>query len=317
MQLLPVAGACFVMIVAQSSITARAYAVRHHHPSEPNRDLLGLCAADAAAGLSGTFVVNGSPTQTAMVETSGGGSQLAHLTTAVTVGAVLLFLTGPLQYLPVCVLGAIVFGVAVHLVDVAGLRTLQKVSPREFYLALVTAAAVVFLGVEHGILLALVLSLLQHVRHSYRPNIAVTLHDPVDHWKMEPATPGKMIEPGLVLFWFGADLFYANAGFFEEQAHRLVNESPEPVRWLAVDGSAMTAIDFTAGTMLRNLQADFAKRQVTLAFFRVNPDLRRDLERLQLTDAIGHDLIFTSRHACLAAYQVASAKPGQGGSPTG
>jgi sulfate permease, SulP family len=316
MQLLPVAGACFVMIVAQSSVTARAYAMRHHQPSEPNHDLVGLCAADAAAGLSGTFVVNGSPTQTAMVETSGGGSQLAHLTTAVTVGAVLLFLTGPLQYLPVCVLGAIVFGVAVKLVDVAGLRTLQKASPNEFYLALVTAAAVVLLGVEHGILLALVLSLLQHVRHSYRPNIAITLHDAVDHWKMEPPTPGKMIEPGLVMFWFGADLFYANAGFFEEQARRLVNESPEPVRWLAVDGSAMTAIDFTAGTMLRNLKEDFAKRNVTLAFTRVSPMLRRDLDRLSLTDVVGPDRIFASRHACLAAYQVASAEPNRGGPQT-
>lgn len=72
--LLPIAGSCFVMIVAQSSVTARAYAIRHHQTLDENRDLLGLCAADTAAALSGTFVVNGSPTQTAMVETSGGNS---------------------------------------------------------------------------------------------------------------------------------------------------------------------------------------------------------------------------------------------------
>ena len=279
--------------------------MRHHQTSEPNHDLVGLCAADAAAGLSGTFVVNGSPTQTAMVETSGGRSQLAHLTTALTVGVVLLFLTGPLQYLPTCVLGAIVFGVAIGLVDVAGLRTLRKASPKEYNLALVTAAAVVLLGVERGIVLALVLSLLQHVRHSYRPIIAVTLRDPVDHWKLEPATPGKMIEPGLVMFWFGSDLFYANAGFFEEQARRLVGESPEAVRWLAVDASALTTVDFTAGTMLRSLAEDFAKENVTLAFTRVSPSLRQDLERLQLAEIIGHDRIFASRHACLAAYRAA------------
>ena len=189
--LLPIAGACFVMIVAQSSVTARAYAMRHHQKLDENRDLLGLCAADTAAGLSGTFVVNGSPTQTAMVETSGGSSQLAHLATAATVGVVLLFLTGPLKFLPMCVLGAIVFVVAVRLVDVKGMRTLRRNSPNEFNLAVVTAAAVVFIGVEHGILLAMGLSLLQHVRHGYRPNTAVILHDPVEHWRMEPVDPGQ------------------------------------------------------------------------------------------------------------------------------
>jgi Sulfate permease family len=104
-ELVPVAGSCFVMIVAQSSVTARAYAAKHHQTLEENRDLLGISTANAAAALSGTFVVNGSPTQTAMVETSGGSNQMAHLSTALVVMLVLLFLTGPLQFLPVCVLG--------------------------------------------------------------------------------------------------------------------------------------------------------------------------------------------------------------------
>ena len=86
---------------------------------------------------------------------------------------VLLFLTGPLQFLPVCVLGAIVFTIAVRLVDVKGLRELHRKSPGEWVLALVTTGAVVLFGVEDGIILALVLSLLQHVRHSYQPPAAV------------------------------------------------------------------------------------------------------------------------------------------------
>ena len=111
--LLPVAGSCFLMIIAQSAATARAYASRHRETLDENSDIVGLSAANAAAALSGTFVVNGSPTQTAMVESSGGRSQLAHLATAGVVALVLLFLTGPLQYLPRCVLGAIVFTIAV------------------------------------------------------------------------------------------------------------------------------------------------------------------------------------------------------------
>jgi MFS superfamily sulfate permease-like transporter len=92
-QLLPIAGSCFLMIVAQSAVTARAYAAKHHQVLDQNRDLVGISAANVAAALSGAFVVNGSPTQTAMVETSGGSSQLAHLSTALVVMLVLLLLT--------------------------------------------------------------------------------------------------------------------------------------------------------------------------------------------------------------------------------
>jgi sulfate permease, SulP family len=303
--LLPIAGACFVMIVAQSSVTARAYAMRHHQMLDENRDLLGLFAADAAAGLSGTFVVNGSPTQTAMVETAGGSSQLAHLATAATVGVVLLFFTGPLKFLPICVLGAIVFVVAVRLVDVSGLRMLRRNSPNEFGLALVTAAAVVFLGVEHGILLAMGLSLLQHVRHGYRPSTATILRDPVEHWRMEPVTPVKMLEPGLVMYWFGADLYYANVNHFVEQAHRLVRHAPDPVRWLAVDAGAITDIDFTAARALLDLQHDLASKGVVLALARVSDALRADLDRQEITNAVGADRVFASRTHCVEAYQAA------------
>ncbi|MCX6893572.1 MAG: SulP family inorganic anion transporter [Verrucomicrobia bacterium] len=300
------AGACFIMIVAQSSVTARAYAVRHHQTLDDNQDLLGLCAADAAAGLSGTFVVNGSPTQTAMVEISGGGSQLAHLATAATVAVVLLCLTGPLKFLPICVLGAIVFVVAIGLVDIKGLRTLRRNSPGEFKLAMVTTAAVVVLGVERGILLALVLSLIQHLRHSYRPHTAIVMRDPAEHWCMVPVAPGRMLEPGLVMYWFGADLYYANVNRFVEQAHLIVYESPSPVRWLAVDTGAITGIDFSAARALIDLQQDLAQRGVTLVFTRVNDGLRAEMDRQELTGVVGASHIFGSRSQCVVAYQAAS-----------
>jgi SulP family sulfate permease len=137
------------------------------------------------------------PTQTAMVETSGGSSQLAHLSTALVVMLVLLFLTGPLPFLPVCVLGAIVFTIAVRLVDLRGLNDLHRKSPGEWVLALVTAASVVLFGVEDGILLAIVLSLLQHVRHSYEPSEAVKTQTADGNWQAIdlPKDLGKPNEP--------------------------------------------------------------------------------------------------------------------------
>src|SRR5580658_8985382 len=219
--LIPVAGSCFVMIVAQSAATARVYAARNHQPLDENADLAGLCAANTVASLSGAFVVNGSPTQTAMVESSGGRSQVAHVAAAAVVALVLLFLTQPLQYLPRCVLGAIVFIVAIRLVNLRGLRDIRRESPGEFLLALTTAGVVVLVGVEQGIVLAMVLSLLRIVHHSYRPHTAVLTRGEAGLWQLNPVVPGAVTEPGLVVYRFGATLFYANAGRFADEIRML------------------------------------------------------------------------------------------------
>ncbi len=316
---LPVAISCFMVILAQSAATSRAYALRYRERFNQNLDLIGLSLANVAAGCSSTFVVNGSPTKTAMVDTAGGRSQWSHLTTVAVVLLVLLFLTRPLSFLPNAVLSAIVFLIGIKLVDRRGLAEIYRKRPKEFALALATAATVVFVGVEQGIFLAVVLSLLQHVRRSYRPHTGVILQDDVDQWRMEEAVPGKMIEPGMVMYWFGSDLFYANASFFLEQAHKLVDESPSPVRWLVIDASAMTGVDFSAGRALAELQQDLAKAGVVLALARIQSRKDGNLERLGLVKLIGAHRIFNSRRACLEAYRAEclSGTNPPAGKPTG
>jgi high affinity sulfate transporter 1 len=300
--LLPVAGSCFVMIVAQSAAAARIYAVRHHQLLDENADLAGLAAANAVAALSGTFVVNGSPTQTAMVERSGGRSQMTHVVTAAVVSLVLLFLTGPFQYLPRCVLGAIVFVVAIHLTDLRGLRSIRQESPGEFWLAITTAGIVVLFGVEQGIITAMVVSLLRVVRHSYRPHTAVLVQDQGGIWQLTPVIPGALTEPGLVVYRFGAALFYANAGMFANEIRDLAAPGPSHPRWIVVDAGAITNVDYTAARVVRELQQDLARRGVALVFAHVQSDLKPDLDRHHLTEAIGPNRIFNSLHEALAAY---------------
>ena len=299
---LPIAFSCFIVILAQSAATSRAYALRYREHFSQNVDLVGLSLANAAAGCSSTFVVNGSPTKTAMVDTAGGRSQWSHLTTATVVLMVLLFFTRPLSFLPNAVLAAIVFRIGVKLVDFPGLTEIRRSQPQEFALALVTALTVVLFGVEPGIILAVVLSLLQHVRRSYRPHTAVVVRDAAGNRSFEDPLPGKMAEPGLVMFWFGADLFFANAAFFVEQARRLVHDSPSLVRWLVIDATAITGLDFSAGRAVAELQRDLAKAGVVLALVVVPVKHQADLERMGLIDLIGANRIFDSRHACLAAY---------------
>jgi sulfate permease, SulP family len=296
--LIPVAGSCLLMVVAQSAATSRAYATRHHQPLDENADLVGLSAANAAAAFSGTFVVNGSPTQTAMVESSGGTNQLAHLSTAGVVVIVLLFLTGPLQFLPQCVLGAVVFTIAMRLIDLRSLRAIRRESPAEFMLAVTTAVVVVLVGVEQGILLAMCLSLLRIVHHTYRPHTAVLEQTGEGIWQLDPVVPGAVTEPGLVLYRFGAPLYYANANRFSEETRMLASSAPSPLHWLIVDAGAITNVDFTAACVVRELQKDLSAQGTGLVFAHVQSDLKPDLDRHHLTEVIG---IFDSLHEALAA----------------
>ena len=301
LKLVPIALSCFVIIIAQSAATSRVFAVRHHERVDEDDDILGLSAANAAAALSGAFVVNGSPTQTAMADLAGARSQLAQLTFAGIVLLVLLFFTGPLQYLPRSVLAGIVFTIAIGLVDFRSLRDIRSESPGEFRLALVTAAVVTLVGLEQGILLAVALSLLRHVHHSYRPNTMVLTPDGSGHWLLVPATPGVETEPGLVIYRFGADLFYANDNRFTDEVCALIEQAPTPVRWFVVDASAMTDIDYSAARSLRDLCDDLKSRKVNLVFGRVNIYLRADMNRHGITAVIGEKFIFSTLHDALAA----------------
>jgi SulP family sulfate permease len=303
--LITVSASCAVMILTQSAATSRIYAAKHHQEVNENNELFGLSAANAVAALSGAFVVNGSPTQTAMMEGAGGQSQMAQVATAVVVGLVLLFLTSPLQYLPTCVLGVLVFLVALRLIDLKAMRDIRAESPQEFALAVAAAAVVVLVGVEQGIVIAMVVSLLRVVQHSYHPHSGVLIPDEGGLWKLAPVGPGVVTEPGLVLYRFGAALFYANAGRFLEEVIRVVGPMPSAVRWVVVDAETMTHVDYSAARVVMELKKNLAESGVDLGFARVPWDLRSDLERHHLTGMIGEAWIFPRLHDAIAAFEAA------------
>jgi MFS superfamily sulfate permease-like transporter len=300
LMLLPVAGSCFVMIIAQSAATSRAFALRYAERVDIDADMLGLSAANLGAAMTGTFVVNGSPTQTAMADKVGARSQIAHLVLASVVLLVLLFLTSPLQYLPRCVLASIVFTIAVGMIDVVRLRNIRRESPGEYYLAAATAAAVVVLGVEQGILLAIALSLFRHVRHSYHPHTMMLEANAEGRWVPVPAQPGKVTEPGLIVYRFGADLFYANQNRFTDEVRALVARAPTPVHSVVIDASAITDIDCSAAQSLRDLIDEMKQRNVMLVFGRVTSYLKSDLDRHGITAAVGAGRIFPTLHEAIA-----------------
>ena len=242
------AASMFVVILAQSAATSRAYAAKYEEEFSEATDLVGLAAANAAAAFTGTFVVNGSPTKAQIVDSAGGRSQLSPLTAAAVVLVVLVVLTGPLAYLPVSALAAVVFLIAVELIDLAGMRRILAVRKHEFAVALLTAAAVVGLGVEYGIILAIVASMVDHLRHSYSPLDSVLV-------KSRKGTGGR--------FRSGRAYGPRGAGGVPVRHQPVLRQRGQtrpgsrragrhgaPLRWLVLDWAAIGDVDYTASTVL-------------------------------------------------------------------
>lgn len=292
-QVLVTAASCFIVIIAQSAATARAYANRYNERGDDNLDIVGLAGANAVAALTGTFVVNGSPTKTEMVDDAGGRTQFAHLTTAVIVLLVLLFLTRPLSFLPAAVLSTIVFMIGVKLIDVKGMIELYRVQKDEFLIALITAGVVVFVDVMHGILAAVLLSLIDHTRYSYRLRTRVLTPHPSGHWEAKQVAPDLFAAPGIVAYRFEADLFYANAGRFMEEVLRLVEQTGEQVNWVVIDASEIFNIDYTAGKTLQQLRQELDRRGVGIATVAIPEGVLAELEIYRaLAGSSGHHEIF-------------------------
>ena len=278
-RLLGTAGAIFIVILAQSAATSRAYAARHEETLDENVDLVGLGIANVSAGLSGTFVVNGSPTKTEMVDSAGGRTQLASLTTAGIVLIVLLFLTVPLQYMPSAVLASVVFLIGMELVDIAGMHRIWRVRQSSFVVASLTAIAVVVAGVEQGIILAIVLSVVDHLRRSYKPNNVVLVRQPDGRLAASPLASGGQALPGLVVYRFGASLYYANANLFSEEILALTTSTDPPVEWLCIDAAVIFDVDFTGAETLRTVSSELQERRIRLVVAEVAASVQAQLDR--------------------------------------
>ncbi|HVO42889.1 MAG TPA: SulP family inorganic anion transporter [Aggregatilineales bacterium] len=300
--LLPTAFAMFVVILAQSAATSSAYATRYGESFSENTDLVGLALANIGAGLSGTFVVNGSPTKTQIVDSAGGRSQLSLLVMAAIVLLVLLFLTAPLAFMPEAALSAIVFLIGVGLIDIAGMRRVFEQRRSEFWVALVTALTVVVVGVQQGILLAIALSLIEHTRYGYRPKNAVLVPGEAGGREPKPVATAAQAAPGLVIYRFTHSLYYANCRQFAEEISFLANTAEPPLRWLCVDASAVDNVDYSAAETLRSVHAMLRARGIRLIVAEEMEDLKGNA-RYQLRELLGADVFYDKLEDVMKQYR--------------
>jgi len=316
--LLGASASMFVVILAQSAATSRAYAVKYEEEEafSENTDLVGLGAANAAAAFSGTFVVNGSPTKTQVVDNAGGRSQLAPLFTAAVVLIVLLLFTGPLSYLPDAALAAVVFLIAVGLIDIDGMRRIGAVRKLEWAVALITAASVVVLGVEYGIVVAVIASVIDHLRHSYSPLNSVLVKSPAGHWRPTPVAPGARTEEGLVVYRFGTSLYYANASRLMADIAALAGHGG-PLRWMVLDCAAIGDVDYSAYQVLDKAVEHLRQRHIRLVVSNVLGPVRHQLDRYGISKALGPGAYYETPGEALEAFHASAGAAGDGDAPGG
>jgi high affinity sulfate transporter 1 len=287
-QLGPLLGnAAGVALIAFSSmvITARSFAARNGYEIDVDREFSALGAANIAAALSQGFAVSGADSRTAMNDAAGGRTQVAGLAAAATIALVLLFLTGPLQYLPVAALGAVLVMAAMSLVDITTLKEIYRISRREFGLSILTMLGVVVLGAIQAILLAVVLALLRFVRVVSRPTVELLgevpglpgLHSMARH-------EGAAARRGMVMFRFNAPVVFFNAPYFKREVLSAVNAAGPGLKWFVVDMLPITMVDATGLYTVRELCTTLEARGVTMAFAGRQTESRQWRERRDVAD---------------------------------
>jgi high affinity sulfate transporter 1 len=296
---------CFIIILTQSIATSRAYAIKFSDTLNENLDLFGLSLANVAAGLSGTFVVNGSPTKTEMVKNAGGQTQLTQLTAVFAVLVFLMFFTKPFAYLPTAVLSSVVFIIGLRLVDTKGMKSLHRQRPVEFVVALITAMTVIVIGVEQGIAVAIVLSIIAHLRHSYRPlDLLLVLNDR-GGIRTVPLVEGQQAVEGLLIYRFGSNLYFANENRFTEEIISLARNA-NSLKWFCISATNIGDIDFTASDTLKNVYTHLKKLGITLVLSDVVQPVMNELDKDGLTELIGREHIFESVHEVIEAYNLST-----------
>ena len=245
--------------------TASSFAARRGDELQPNQEMIGMGAANVAAGFFQGFAVSTSGSRTAVAEQSGAKSQLTGVVGAGLVTVLLLFLNSLLSDLPQSALAGVVIAAALSLANIGALRQYARVRRSSLVLSLVATLGVVALGVLQGIVVAIFLAILLFFRRNWWPHGAVLgrTSDSEGWHRVDELVDAEEL-PDIVVYRWEAPLFFANAGTFRQQIRHLVRDR-EP-RWIVLQCEAITDIDVTAAQMLEQLDIELNAAGIHLAF---------------------------------------------------
>ena len=298
-------GGCAIALVsfADTSVLSRAYAARLGTYVDPNKEMIGLGAANLATGFFQGFSISSSSSRTPVAEVAGARTQLTSVVGALAIALLLLVAPNLLQHLPTAALAAVVIASAVGLIEVAGLKRIYRIQQWEFWLSIVCFVGVAVLGVIPGIGLAITIAIIEFLWDGWRPHSAVLARaQGVKGYHDITRYPDARRIPGLVLFRWDAPLFFANAEFFKERALDAVATSPTPVRWLIVAAEPVTSVDVTAADMIADLDEVLRAQGIEFCFAELKDPVKDKLKRFGLFTQLGENYFFPTLGAAVSRY---------------
>jgi high affinity sulfate transporter 1 len=300
-----VIGGCAVALVsfADTSVLSRAYAARTRTEVDPNQELIGLGAANFAAGFFQGFPISSSSSRTPVAEAAGARTQLTGVVGALTVALLLLLAPNLLRDLPTTALAAVVIASAIGLFEFADLRRIYRIQQWEFWLSIVCFAGVAVLGAIPGIGLAIVIAVIEFLWDGWRPHSAVLGRvDGIKGYHDITRYPSARRIPGLVIFRWDAPMFFANAELFKERVLNAAAASPTPVRWVVVAAEPVTSVDVTAADVLAELDRTLHDAGIDLYFAELKDPVKDKLKRFELFSQFGADAFFPTIGVAVKRY---------------
>ena len=285
----------------ESIAVAKVYARRHRYDVDANQELIGLGAANVAAGLFGGYPVTGGFSRTAVNDTAGARTPLASIVTAVLVLVTVAFLTPLLESLPRAALGAIIIVAVAGLIDVAEMRHIARVKRTDLIGLSVAFVATLVLGIEIGIAVAVVASMLVVFARMSTPHTAELGRIPgTTSFRNVERFPEVERFDDVVVLRVDAALSFINAAHVKALLLAAADRTPTP-RAVVLDASGINDVDATGVEMLHELLPEFDDRGVTLHVADLKGPVRDVLHRAALWTALDARVHPTTHDAVEAA----------------
>jgi len=264
--LLAEAAGLTLLSFSSTMLAARSFAEKNRYDIDADREIAALGAANVAAALSQSFAVTGSGLRTAVAEASGARTQVAGLVAAAALVPVLLFLTGPLQYIPSVALAAILISAGLSILNWQDLRAIHRIEPQEFWLAMIATAGVLVFGAIQAMLLVVVLALLRFVRLTARPRVEILGELEGDAGYQSVARhPEARSQPGLLLFRYNGPIVFFSAPHFKREVLAAAAAAGPGLRWFVIDLLPVSQVDATGLFAMRDACEALRSRGIVVA----------------------------------------------------
>jgi sulfate permease, SulP family len=295
-RLLPAALLVALICMIQTAAVVRTFPSEANGEEDVTRDFAGVGAGCILAAFFGAFAVNASPPRTAVVEEAGGRSQLSGLFAVAIVAAIVLVASGAFKYVPEAALSGVLIFIAIRLFRTEVMRQIYRKSEWEILVVAGSAALVVFLPIETGVTLSIILSLLHSVYVIARPDITELARIPgTTIWWAQPQDHPREHEPGVMVIALSAPVYFVNASYLRARLEEAIAAKEEPCQYLVIEAHGVIDIDFTGSDTLQQLIAELRGRGIDVAIARMSSERAREAtRRTGLLDVLGEDHLFHS-----------------------